>query len=486
MPMTHKKHLHGGMRLGDVSGLPDNPINKDIIKALISNVNSCRVISDTSRHSFVVELTMRNFNLINTNGVKVNQFCVKLLLVSRDGVGEFMYNKHKKSVMSMSEANDEPRCQKRIFTELPSIVPDIIADRIMDKEEFIKIFGRLFPAAEAAEAAEAKAAEAAESKAAEAAEAKAAEAAEAVHVEPLLPVGILNFIKDAISITHVNDAISITHVNVIMMELFNESMSFVPISKLHTNPDVFKKANIRMAAQLATILLIVHIGLYDAHTNNGLSTLTGDRGVIIDLGKCDNWSLFVQSNHYLEDWFWKFDAGKTLNELIKDFSVFFGLEPPEYPKDPHEFIDYSSVTDAFHQNIDVIRDFDVRHPKFTIENVHRTLMMLALMDFFTWNLRHLQCLHVIQSVYPNKTISTFREFLKIFTIKPPELHHLDMVVGFMNEIVETSRRDAGGSRHKKRIRRKTPFCRKKTIRRKKKALKSRTNRLCYRKYRNNY
>jgi hypothetical protein len=473
MPMTHKKHLHGGMRLGDVSGLPDKPTYVDIIKALISNVNSCRVISDTSRHSFVVELTMRNFNLINTNGVKVNQFCVKLLLVNHEGVGKFMYNKHKKSVMSMSEANDEPTCQKRIFTELHSIVPDIIADLIMDKEEFIKIFGRLFPAAEAAEAAEAK----------------AAEAAEAVHVEPLLPVGILNFIKDEISITHVN---------VIIMELFNESMSFVPISKLCTNPDVFKKANIRMAAQLATILLIVHIGLYDAHTNNGLSTLTGDRGVIIDLGKCDNWSLFVQSDEYLEDWFWNFKAGQTLNELIKDFSVFFGLKPPEYPKDPDEFIDFSSVTHAFHQKIDDIRDFDVRNPEFTIKNVHLTLMMLALMDFFNWNLRHLQCLHVIQSVYPNKTFSTFREFLKIFTINPPELpelHHLDMVVGFMNEIVETSRRskcslaaaaDAGGSRHKKRIRRKTPFCRKKTIRRKKKALKSRTNRLCYRKYRNNY
>ena len=474
MPMTHKKHLHGGMRLGDVSGLPDKPTYVDIIKALISNVNSCRVISDTSRHSFVVELTMRNFNLINTNGVKVNQFCVKLLLVSRDGVGEFMYNKHKKSVMSMSEANDEPICQKRIFTELHSIVPDIIADRIMDKEEFIKIFGRLFPAAEAAEA---KAAEAAESKAAEAAEAKAAEAAEAVHVEQLLPVGILNFIKDAISITHVN---------VILMELFNESMSFVPIYRLRTiDANVFKKANIRMAAQLATILLILHIGLYDAHTNNGLSTLTGDRGVIIDLGKCDDWNLFVQSNHYLEDWFREFDAGKTLNELIKDFSVFFGLEPPEYPKDPHEFIDYSSVTHAFHINIDFIRDFDVCRQKFTIEIVHRTLMMLALMDFFNWDLRHIQCLHVIQSVYPDTKFLNFKSFLNTFTINPPESHNLGMVVGFMNEIVETSRRlskcsslsgssvasaasaDAGGSRRKKRIKRKTPFCCNKTIRHKK-------------------
>jgi len=97
--MTHKKHLHGGMRLGDVSGLPDKPTNEDIIKALISNVESCRVISDTSRHSFVVELTMRNFNLINTYGVKVNQFCVKLLLVNHSGVGEYKYNEHKKSVI---------------------------------------------------------------------------------------------------------------------------------------------------------------------------------------------------------------------------------------------------------------------------------------------------------------------------------------------------------------------------------------------------
>ena len=445
MPMTHKKHLHGGMRLGDVSGLPDNSTDDDIIKALLSNVESCRVISDTSKYSFVVGVTMRDFNLIDTYGGKVNQFCVKLSLVNYKGVGEYKYNAHKKSAMSMSEAWHEPICQKHIFKELNSIVPDVIAHSIMDKKEFIENFGRLFPAAEAAKSAEAKAAE--------------AKAAEAVHVVQTLPQDILNFI---------NDAKSITHVNVILMELFDERM-FVPIYKLRPdNPDVFKKANIRMAAQLATILLVLHIGLYDAHTNNGFSTLTGDRGVIIDLGKYDDWALFRNPVEYIEDWCRDFPV------LIKPFRVFFELKPLE-DEDPE---DDDRVMRAFHTNIEFIKNFDVCRQKFTIEIVHRTLMMLALMDFFNWGLRYIQCLHVIQSVYPDTKFLNFESFLNIFTINPPESHNLGMVVGFMNEIVETSRRlskcsslsasaDAGGSRRKKRIKRKTPFCCNKTIRHKK-------------------
>ena len=131
------------MRLGNVSGLPEKPTDIDIIQSLISNVESCRVISDSSKYSVVVGLTMRDFDLIDTydkdNEVRVKHFCVKLSLVNFNGDGKHSYKKDKeeysKNFMTITDANKESQCQKRIFdsfecTGAKAIVPDIIRVRL--------------------------------------------------------------------------------------------------------------------------------------------------------------------------------------------------------------------------------------------------------------------------------------------------------------------------------------------------------------------
>jgi len=142
--MTRKKHLrHGGMRLGNVSGLPEKPTDIEIIQSLISNVERCSVISDSSKYSIVVGLTMRDFDLIDTyekdKEARVKHFCVKLSLVNFNDDAKHNYKKDKKdyskNFMSITDANKETQCQKRIFDSFEckgakAIVPDIIRVRL--------------------------------------------------------------------------------------------------------------------------------------------------------------------------------------------------------------------------------------------------------------------------------------------------------------------------------------------------------------------
>jgi hypothetical protein len=466
--MTHSKRQkqqqprqqRGGMKLGEsVKAALVNSGNAitdtAIIRLLISNADSIRVVSDWSTYSFVFELTLRSHTLMNTFGLSLNEsadvpandalgtpvhnLCAKISFVSRDKLMK-EYNGVTKSTVTEDKANQEARILGELFetfacrrTTAP-FVPDVIAHANLGGPEFRAMF-------------------------------------EGLKTPPEVE-RILDWINDWIE-TSVNAFRYFftppLRADVLLMEMIDVERSAPRVQQFQTvyslrrrNPEAYEKATLRMIAEIAAILGIKILS-HDSHLDNGLSTPDGEQGFLIDLGGTFDLRRPSDMGEILSFFGSMVDrcltsseseeirAQRLLSELpstandgeraltkfpsIEDMCGFF--ESPFDADDRKKSI--TQLRTKFQENIDRIVNFMCEAP--TPENVHHTLMMLGFLDFMINRMHYThpycQCRGGLSSVYSSHTFLDFRDFLNTFRVQTlPEMPtKLPDVVHLISEIV---------------------------------------------------
>jgi hypothetical protein len=468
-----KQHLSNisGRRITDL----------EIIRALVSNVNRCRVVYDMSTYSFILELTMQDYELMDlfgfplassidvpgndALGTSLQKFGVKLSFVNAVNVSKDYHGLTKQSVFP-ENALKESITQKRIFETFGCIrttapfVPDVIAHHVLAKDKFNEIFARILSPGHAMDIPVAK--------------------SNAPGV-----VGNSEEIYDWINEWFDDDGIRI---DVILMEMLDVERAgpgvprvdrFQMVNSLRANQVEYGNAAIRMTAQIAT-LGGKKITLRDSHGGNGLATPNGLQVYLIDLGGIFDLNVdedvekvlrhfrTMCRNSILEAAEESMNAKRLVSAMdakdkttksmllkrhpsIEDLCGFF-----EIPFDATRRGDMEvRLNEKFQEELTAgFVDFMCVAP--TPENVHRTLMLTALIDFVSnrmeCNHPYCQCGDVLSVVYENRTGSypsaiginvhtfcDFRTFLKTFSLNSlppgPGQTRLNEVVAAIQEIV---------------------------------------------------
>ena len=457
-----QRQQRGGMKLGEsVKAALVNSgkaiTDTAIIRLLISNADSIRVVSDGSTYSFVFEITLGSHTLMDTFGLSLNEsadvpandalgtpvhnLCAKISFVSRDRLMK-EYNGVTKVTVTEDKANQEARILGELFetfacrrTTAP-FVPDVIAHANLGGPEFRAMF-------------------------------------EGLKTPPEVE-RILDWINDWIE-TSVNDFKYFftppLRADVLLMEMIDVERSAPRVQPFQTvfslrrhNPEAYEKAKLRMIAENAAILGIKILS-HDSHLDNGLSTPDGEQGFLIDLGgtfdlrrpsdmgeilsffgsMVDRCLTSSESEEIRAQRLFSElpstanDGEKALTKFpsIEDMCGFF--ESPFDAGDRKKSI--TQLRTKLQENIDRIVNFMCEAP--TPENVHQTLMMLGFLDFMINRMNYThpycQCSGGLSSVYPelSHAFMDFRIFLNTFRVQTlPEMPtNLPYIVHLISEIV---------------------------------------------------
>lgn len=485
-----KHQQHGGMKLGEMvkrylSNISRNVTDLEIIRALVSNVNRCRVVYDMSTYSFILELTMQDYRLMDlfeyplaasidvpgndALGTPVNNFCVKLSFVHQvDNLSKVYRGRNKQAVLP-EKAIKESNTQKALFEEFGCLrttapfVPDIIAHHILTRTEFNEIFERILSPGHAGHA-----------------------MGIPVAIDSFAPGvngvnGNAQEIYEWVNQWFNEDGI---RVDVNLMEMLDVERAgpgafgfnrFQIIHSLRADPVAYGNAAIRMTGQIAAVAG-KKVALRDSHGGNGLATPDGSQVYLIDLGgtfylnnpedvekilryfriMCGNSILEAAEESKHAKLLVSAMQDKTTKSMllkrhpsVEDLCGFFEIpfEPASRPAME------LGLNKKFHAELTGgFVDFMCVPP--TLENVHRTLMLIAFIDFMANRMEcehpYCQCGDVLEVVYPNqsgsypitigihvRTFCDFRTFLKTFSLNslPPGQTRLNDVVAVIQSIV---------------------------------------------------
>jgi len=479
---------HGGMKLSHAAvkylidrGKDYNELT--LIRLLIANTNSIRVVYDASTYSFVFELTTPGKILIDPfgedlaasaatraahaaiaagapePGTPVSTFCAKISFVHD---GDSLKKKYDvsllktvtKKTVTRIKANKEAATQCMLFEEFACLrttapfVPDVIAHAILAGADFQAIFG-----------------------------------------------GILSSTSDSRRIyAWINEWIAsdgiMIDVNLMEMLDFQRTAPSVPrteqftmIHRLSLRSDLqnYTRAALRMMAEIAAVRgkgIMPH----DFHEGNGMATKDGLQLYLIDWGGIFDLKVPADLQHLLKmfndmcydsyDTCAAANAGATkeiqampksatavdiermtriarfpsLSELCGFFEIKF--------RAAQMIPIISELNTAFGQRLTAYVDFTCETP--TPQNVHSALMMVAFVDFMVnrmdFNYPYCQCGSVLKVVYPDKVVAPtpstthglsvtafddFRLFLDAFEVGNFSSHtRLLEVVAIINETVQ--------------------------------------------------
>lgn len=181
MNKNHNYSQKGGLGFGDaikadllslLSRRKNGKITDiDIIRLLLSDVVECRILSDMSTYSFVLELIMKNYRLVDTygkplldtidmpalgnKGKEVGVFCCKLCFVRNPpgSLDQYPEDKGGRTVIKCSVLPSKAQQEGHIQGELwklfscknsrSSFVPYVIAQHNLSNEEFKEMFARI-------------------------------------------------------------------------------------------------------------------------------------------------------------------------------------------------------------------------------------------------------------------------------------------------------------------------------------------------------
>lgn len=298
----------GGLGFGDtikaalLSRHPTGNITDiDIIRLLLSNVNQCHILSDMSTYSFVFNFEMRDYRLINTyglslqdtvdmpgldkKGIQIKSFCCKICFVSNTPGAldkyplrsSVTYEQVTKCSVLPNKALREGHTQDQLWklfscrNSRSSFVPDVIAQTFLTHNDFTTMFARIllpstgsppdFPIVN--------------------------------HHIALAVAGVKGSIPGIYTYI-INQLTKGIGVHVILMEMIEYNISkletdkplhFVPLYTLkHTRTaHEVQISCCRIAAQLV-LVGTAGIATHDTHDFNAMGSLDGSRTIIIDWG----------------------------------------------------------------------------------------------------------------------------------------------------------------------------------------------------------
>ena len=476
----------GGLGFGDaikaalLSRHPTGNITDiDIIRLLLSNVNQCQILSDMSTYSFVFKFEMRDYRLINTyglslqdtvdmpgldkKGIQIESFCCKICFVSNTPgaldkyptKSSVTYEQVTKCSVLPNKALREGHTQDQLWNwgscrnSRSSFVPYVIAQTILSGEDFTTMFARILLPSTGS--------------------------------PPDFPIvnhnravsGVKGSIPDIYNyiITQLAKGID---VHVILMEMIEYNISnsktekplqFVP---LHTLKNIRTTHEVqisccRIAAQLV-LVGAAGIATHDTHDFNAMGTLDGSRTIIIDWGgilsmrdRTDIDNLFdIFSEMCKSSLTWSLDETANSKSLFKaihepatnqsilmtmfpsleDLCFFFNIplkrDVTEIAEDRLKKIIIEQLVREFTEAIDQCYKAISSPP--TVKDVHFRLMMIAFIDFMYNRIKlkhpYCQCSEILEVVYPQveavipsvgkpitSSFKEFRSFLTMFNLR---------------------------------------------------------------------
>ena len=485
MNKNHNYSQKGGLGFGDaikadllslLSRRKNGKITDiDIIRLLLSDVVECRILSDMSTYSFVFQLFMKKYKLLDTIDMpglgkkrkEVGGFCCKLCFVSNspgslpkypEGKDKYGRKVIKCSVLP-SKAQQEGNIQGQLWRSFPMpFVPDVIAQHNLSNEEFQEMFARiLIPSYRWTVPKYAML--------------SFSEFTEVEHNEEGDSPGVMGSregIYDYI-IAQFTKGIS---VHVILMEMIgvvSEHQIFQPLRQL--TPDALEASSIRVAAQMV-LVGTQGIAPHDIHEDNAFGVMGGTRTTIIDLGgilymrdkndvhklvrcfnMCDYERYKITSREQDEQNLREFNAKRStenpteqdilriMDPSLEELCLFLDVDmtrPPDITDTAYRQQLKNKLVTKFRTEIQqCFVDFGKKGP--TMKNVHFRLMILAFIDFMynriELNHPYCQSRQILERVYPVGPIfKDFRSFLKGFKLRTlPSKNNVDKVVANIRE-----------------------------------------------------
>jgi hypothetical protein len=482
----------------------------DIIRLLLSDVNECCILSDMSTYSFVFQLFMKNYKLLDTIDMpglgkkrkEVGSFCCKLCFVSNPPLSLDEYPEGKDDIKVIkysvlpSKAQQEGNIQGQLWRSFPMpFVPDVIAQHNLSNEEFKEMFARiLIPSYRWSYP--------------EYAMPSFSEFTEVEHNKEIDSPGVMGSREGIYNyiIAQFTKGIS---VHVILMEMIgvvSEHQIFKPLRQLTSI--ALEASSIRVAAQMV-LAETRGIAPHDIHEDNAFGTMDGTRTTIIDLGGILDMSnendvhKLVRCFDMCDDERYKITSIKQDKQNLLELNGMIHMQriddPTEQEQDKLRIMDPSleelclfldvdmtrpeNITDkAYRQQLknnlvkkfrteiqQCFADFGKEGP--TMKNVHFRLMILAFIDFMynriALNHPYCQSRQILERVYPVGRVITsigslsifkdFRSFLKGFKLRTlPSKNNVDKVVANIEEHLRPCPSDAKTELKSKRKSREEP------------------------------